>query len=101
MNFDVIKAVYPSGVAETGLTTIVNDRFTQLRVPWTFGSSQLGEKYINWILENDKQERYTAVVPVYVQNVTETIEGQEVTRGQVTYQQGDYFVLQGVHYVWN
>lgn len=79
-----------SGIAETGVTAIVNDRFHQLRVPWEI--SHTGQQNVKWIVESDDGNKYTVTVPVYAQNVEVTEEGQTFMQGRVTYQAGDYTI---------
>ena len=79
-----------SGIAETGVTAIVNDRFHQLRVPWEI--SHTGSQKIKWIVESDDGNRYIVTVPVYATNEEVTEEGQTFTQGWVSYQAGDYTI---------
>lgn len=79
-----------SGIAETGVTAIVNDRFHQLRVPWEI--SHTGEQNVKWIVASDDGNRYIVTVPVYAQNVEVTEEGQTFMQGRVSYQAGTYTV---------
>lgn len=79
-----------SGIAETGVTAIVNDRFHQLRVPWEI--SHTGQQNVKWVVESDDGNKYTVTVPVYAQNVEVTEEGQTFMQGRVTYQAGDYTI---------
>ena len=88
--YAMITNVYPSGIAETGITSIVNDRFHQLRVPWEI--SHTGNQKVKWIVESDDGNRYIVTVPVYAQNVEVTEEGQTFMQGRVSYQQGTYTV---------
>jgi hypothetical protein len=90
MNYKLIRKVMLSGIAETGVTAIVNDRFHQLRVPWEI--SHTGQQNVKWVVESDDGNKYTVTVPVYAQNVEVTEEGQTFTQGRVTYQAGDYTV---------
>lgn len=90
MNYKLIRKVMLSGIAETGVTAIVNDRFHQLRVPWEI--SHTGNQKVKWIVESDDGNRYIVTVPVYAQNVEVTEEGQTFMQGRVSYQAGDYTV---------
>lgn len=90
MNYKLIRKVMLSGIAETGVTAIVNDRFHQLRVPWEI--SHTGQQNVKWIVESDDGNKYTVTVPVYAQNVEVTEEGQTFMQGRVTYQAGDYTI---------
>jgi len=90
MNYKLIRKVMLSGIAETGVTAIVNDRFHQLRVPWEI--SHTGNQKVKWVVESDDGNKYTVTVPVYAQNVEVTEEGQTFMQGRVTYQAGDYTI---------
>ena len=90
MNYKLIRKVMLSGIAETGVTAIVNDRFHQLRVPWEI--SHTGQQNVKWVVESDDGNKYTVTVPVYAQNVEVTEEGQTFMQGRVTYQAGDYTI---------
>ena len=72
--------VYESGIAETGITALVNDRNTQLKVPWEV--SQTGTKNIEWLVTSENGQQYKITVPVViaVSNGTTT----------VTYTKGTY-----------
>lgn len=60
----VLPKVFKSGIAETGLTAIVNDRDTVLTVPWA--CSNTGTQNIVWTIESDDGETYRITVPVTV-----------------------------------
>ena len=80
MNYEILPKVYGSGIAETGLTALVNDRDTTLTVPWA--ASQTGSKNIIWNIESDDGSTYTVTVPVTI-----TVSGSSTT---VSYTKGTY-----------
>lgn len=66
MNYNVIDEVYPSGIAETGITALISDRKTTLEVPWQI--SNTGVQMVKWYITSDNGTRYKVTVPVYASN---------------------------------
>ena len=62
MNYALVPTVYDNGVAETGVTAVVNDRDTSITVPWDAGRT--GSKDIVWRITNDLGREVTVTVPV-------------------------------------
>ena len=62
MNYALFPTVYDNGVAETGVTAVVNDRDTSITVPWDAGRT--GSKDIVWRITNDLGREVTVTVPV-------------------------------------
>ena len=80
MNYELFPKVYNSGFANTGITSVINDRNTVLTVPWAVPSSQRGNKNITWSIKSDNGSTYTVTVPVAV-----AVDGNSTT---VTYTKG-------------
>lgn len=80
MSYPILPKVYTSGIAETGLTAVVNDKTTKLKVPWAV--SQTGDKNIEWEITNAEGDVYKITVPVKIE-----VSGSTTT---VTYTQGRY-----------
>ncbi len=80
MSFPILPKVYESGIAETGITALVNDRNTQLKVPWEV--STIGNKNIEWLVTDDNGQQYKITVPVVI-----AVSGGSTT---VTYTKGTY-----------
>ena len=80
MGYPILPSVYESGIAETGLTCVVNDRNTQLKVPWE--ASQTGSKNIEWLVTSDNGQQYKITVPVVI-----AVSNGATT---VTYNKGTY-----------
>ena len=64
MNYGVLPRVYNSGIAETDLTAVINDRDTSLTVPWVV--SETGTKNIVWNIKSSDGNTYTVTVPVTI-----------------------------------
>ena len=64
MDYPILPTVYASGIAKTGLTSIINDRNTSLTVPWE--ASQTGNKNIVWTIASDDTKTYRVTVPVSI-----------------------------------
>lgn len=79
--YSVLPKVYKSGIAETGLTAIVNDRDTVLTVPWA--CSNTGAQNIVWTIESDDGNTYRVTVPVTVA-VTGSTSTISYTKGTYT-----------------
>lgn len=80
MNYPILPSVYGSGIAETGLTAIVNDRDTKLTVPWAV--TETGNKNIVWEIQSDDGDKYRITVPVTI-----AVSGSTTT---VSYTHGTY-----------
>lgn len=80
MNYPILPSVYDGGIAETGLACVVNDRNTQLKVPWEV--SQTGSKNIEWLITSDDGNQYKITVPVVI-----AVANNATT---VTYTKGTY-----------
>ena len=80
MKYKLLPKVFNSGIAETGLTAIVNDRDTVLTVPWA--CSNTGAQNIVWTIESDDGETYRITVPVTV-----AVSGSTST---ISYTKGTY-----------
>ena len=85
MNYDILKAVYPSGIAEIGLSAIVNDRNMSVWVPWTVPHSSCT---IIWNVESDDGNTYIINVPVSIS--AQTVGGISGTLAEYT--KGTYWV---------
>lgn len=80
MKYELFPKVFNSGIAETGLTAVVNDRDTVLTVPWA--CSNPGTQNIVWTIDSDDGETYKVTVPVTV-----TVSGSTST---ISYTKGTY-----------
>ena len=80
MNYPILPTVYDGGIAETGLTAVVNDKTTKLTVPWAVSTT--GNKNIVWEITGDDGHKYTLTVPVTI-----AVSGSSTT---VTYTKGTY-----------
>lgn len=80
MKYEVLPKVFNSGIAETGLTAVVNDRDTVLTVPWA--CSNTGTQNIVWTIDSDDGETYKVTVPVTV-----AVSGSTST---ISYTKGTY-----------
>ena len=80
MKYKLLPKVFNSGIAETGLTAIVNDRDTVLTVPWS--CSNTGTQNIVWTIDSDDGETYKVTVPVTV-----AVSGSTST---ISYTKGTY-----------
>lgn len=86
MNYALFPTVYDNGVAETGVTAVVNDRDTALTVPWDAGRT--GSKDIVWTIDSDNGSTYTVTVPVTLSH--------DSTTGKTTaaYTKGTYSIAE-------
>lgn len=80
MEYPLFPTVHAGGIAETGLTCVVNDRTTKLTVPWA--ATTTGQKNIVWKITSDDGNEYTITVPVNI-----VVSGNSTT---VTYTKGTY-----------
>lgn len=80
MDYPLFPTVHTGGIAETGLTAVVNDRTTKLTVPWA--ASTTGNKSIEWQIASDDGHTYKLTVPVTI-----AVSGTSTT---VTYTKGTY-----------
>lgn len=83
MSFPILPKVYESGIAETGITALVNDRNTQLKVPWEV--SQTGTKNIEWLVTSENGQQYKITVPVVIA-VSNGVTTVTYTKGTYTRQ---------------
>lgn len=84
MNYKMIKYVHASGFAETGISSIINDRDTSISVPWQ--ASQTGSKNIEWSITSDNGTTYTVTIPITVSYNSTT------GKSTATYTQGTYTI---------
>lgn len=86
MNYKMISYVHASGFAETGISSIVNDRDTSVTVPWDAGRT--GSKDIVWTIDSDNGNTYTVTVPVTLSH--------DSTTGKTTaaYTKGTYSIAE-------
>lgn len=84
MNYKMIKYVHASGFAETGISSIINDRDTSVSVPWEV--SQIGDKDIEWTIESDNGYTYIVTIPITVNYDSTT------GKSTATYTKGTYTI---------
>lgn len=84
MNYKMIKYVHASGFAETGISSIINDRNTSVSVPWEV--SQTGDKDIEWTIESDNGYTYIVTIPITVNYDSTT------GKSTATYTKGTYTI---------
>jgi len=82
----VFTGVDANGIAQTGLTALINDRNTTLTVPWAVSSDREGDQEITWLIEDEDGNVHTIVVTV---NVDIASGGDSTT---ISYTKGDYVI---------
>ena len=82
--FIVFTGVDANGIAQTGLTALINDRSTTLEVPWAVPSDREGDQDIIWNITDEDGNVHTIVVTV---NVEVTSGGDSTV---ISYTKGDY-----------
>ena len=80
----VFTGVDANGIAQTGLTALINDRNTTLTVPWAVSSDREGDQEITWLIEDEDGTEHEIVVTVNV----EIASGGNYTI--ISYTKGDY-----------
>ena len=84
--FIVFTGVDANGIAQTGLTALINDRNTTLTVPWAVSSDREGDQEITWLIEDEDGTEHEIVVTVNV----EIASGGDST--VISYTKGDYVI---------
>ena len=84
--FIVFTGVDANGIAQTGLTALINDRNTTLEVPWAVSSDREGDQDIIWNIEDEDGTEHEIVVTV---NVDITSGGNSTV---ISYTKGDYVI---------
>lgn len=84
--FIVFTGVDANGIAQTGLTALINDRNTTLTVPWAVSSDREGDQEITWLIEDEDGNVHTIVVTV---NVEIASGGNDTI---ISYTKGDYVI---------
>jgi hypothetical protein len=82
----VFTGVDANGIAQTGLTALINDRNTTLTVPWAVSSDREGDQEITWLIEDEDGTEHEIVVTV---NVDIASGGDSTT---ISYTKGDYAI---------
>jgi hypothetical protein len=82
----VFTGVDANGIAQTGLTALINDRNTTLEVPWAVSSDREGDQKITWLIEDEDGTEHEIVVTV---NVDIASGGDSTT---ISYTKGDYVI---------
>lgn len=82
----VFTGVDANGIAQTGLTALINDRNTTLEVPWAVSSDREGDQEITWLIEDEDGTEHEIVVTV---NVDIASGGDSTT---ISYTKGDYVI---------
>lgn len=82
----VFTGVDANGIAQTGLTALINDRNTTLTVPWAVSSDREGDQEITWLIEDEDGTEHEIVVTVNV----EIASGGDSTT--ISYTKGDYVI---------
>jgi hypothetical protein len=88
--YKMVTTVYDSGVINTGLTAVVNDRDTSLTVPYEVTAADAAAAtgdYV-WEVRNDDDELVRITVPVTV-----TVANNKTT---ASYSQGDVSIVEVV-----
>jgi hypothetical protein len=84
--FIVFTGVDANGIAQTGLTALINDRNTTLEVPWAVSSDREGDQEITWLIEDEDGTEHEIVVTV---NVDIASGGDSTT---ISYTKGNYVI---------
>lgn len=84
--FIVFTGVDANGIAQTGLTALINDRNTTLTVPWAVSSDREGDQDIIWLIEDEDGTEHEIVVTV---NVEIASGGNDTI---ISYTKGDYVI---------
>lgn len=82
----VFTGVDANGIAQTGLTALINDRSTTLEVPWAVSSDREGDQDIIWNITDEDGNVHTIVVTV---NVEIASGGNDTI---ISYTKGDYVI---------
>ena len=82
----VFTGVDANGIAQTGLTALINDRNTTLTVPWAVSSDREGDQEITWLIEDEDGTEHEIVVTV---NVEIASGGNDTI---ISYTKGDYVI---------
>jgi hypothetical protein len=82
----VFTGVDANGIAQTGLTALINDRNTTLTVPWAVSSDREGDQEITWLIEDEDGTEHEIVVTV---NVDIASGGDSTT---ISYTKGNYVI---------
>lgn len=82
----VFTGVDANGIAQTGLTALINDRNTTLTVPWAVSSDREGDQDITWLIEDEDGTEHEIVVTV---NVDIASGGNDTI---ISYTKGDYVI---------
>ena len=82
--FVVFTGVDANGIAQTGLTALINDRSTTLTVPWAVSSDREGDQDITWLIEDEDGTEHEIVVTVNVD-----VDGNDTI---ISYTKGDYVI---------
>lgn len=80
----VFTGVDANGIAQTGLTALINDRNTTLTVPWAVSSDREGDQEITWLIEDEDGTEHEIVVTVNVD-----VDGNSTV---ISYTKGDYVI---------
>ena len=75
MNYKIMDKVYPSGIAETDITLIVNNRQLQIRTPWRDSRSRMGAYDIKVFKHSANGHLYECTVPVRILEYTDPQTG--------------------------
>lgn len=82
----VFTGVDANGIAQTGLTALINDRNTTLTVPWAVSSDREGDQDIIWNITDEDGTEHEIVVTV---NVEIASGGNDTI---ISYTKGDYVI---------
>jgi hypothetical protein len=82
----VFTGVDANGIAQTGLTALINDRNTTLTVPWAVSSDREGDQEITWLIEDEDGTEHEIVVTV---NVEIASGGNDTI---ISYTKGNYVI---------
>lgn len=86
--YKLFPRVTEEGLANTGLTAVINDRDTKLIVPWEAAHKSVDNVPIDieWRIKSDDGHTYRVIVPVLVKYNSSTGEST------ATYRKGTYAV---------
>jgi predicted HAD superfamily phosphohydrolase YqeG len=83
----VFTGVDANGIAQTGLTALINDRNTTLVVPWEVPEDHRGNnKAIEWLIDSEDGKTYKVTVRVNI-----SVSGGKTT---TAYTKGSYTIAE-------
>lgn len=88
MNYELFPKVTESGFVNTGVSAVINDRNTELTVPWAVPESQRSsgsdpDKNFIWKIKSEDGVTYTVTVAVNI-SVSGNTTTVKYTKGHVT-----------------